>query len=409
MKGMAYTPFAVMASGLLISLMMMPYSGMDLSIGGEADQIGQASFYHEKVHDDSVRAYDIAFDRSLSAATARVVSDGVPLSRPREAIASGAINATVEGQTMNYTVNSSMRSWANRVSNTSETTGYQMNWSFPSVEVDMRSPFTLSSNLTFRSRLYDPSLRLYLNETAKITTSQQIEGLEDPYLRIQTRDFYGHIYSRCSFNSLINDIGAAGEDSGSLVWGRAVIEPDMDDNPTTENRVLVGNDVEADYTPDQVQQFEAFISEDSVGDPADYNSHYQTEQTQLGSINQNMSLIMDSDQLYNTHFRDMIRQSCYLPSTGGNLNGPGFLQRLQNDGTADNQPGLVSLVDKEELQTSSTDSNTDYVFFSDNPGQFGTPVSIRGVTFGESGSDYRSSFRIDQYHVNQWNIQELSE
>lgn len=409
MKGMAYTPFAVMASGLLISLMMMPYGGLDLSVDGEADRIGQASFYHDRIYSDMDRAYNIALGRAMSGVTSLVVNEGVPLDQPRDEVKSAGINATSGGDELNYTVNSSMKNWANRIGNTSQNTGYRFNYTFNSVEVDKKTEFVVQSNLTMDSRLHDPSMRLYLNASETVRVEQSIEELEDPYLRIQTGDFYGHFYSRCGFDSLSQQIETANDDSGSLVWGRASINPTIDAETVTQNRILVSEDVEANYAPGDVQGFEAFISADQVANPGDYNDHYQAGIGTINDIGDNMSLVMESDVLYNTHFRDMVNEGCYMTSEDGSLNGPGFFDRLSNEDTPGTDSGLVSLIDKQELQTVNTDSNVDYVFFGDNPDQFGSTREVRGVTFGDSGSEYRSNFRVDQYHVDQWSINDLAE
>lgn len=409
-KGMTYTTFAVMASAVLLSLMIMPYEGLDVGTDGDAALIGQASFYHEQVHGDKDRAFDIAFDRGMSGVTSYMVSEGVAMNQPRRNISYATVNATTGQYDLQYMDNASLNNWGGRVQSAAEAAGYEFSYSFENQNVEKTaSEFVLRSNITMKSTLRDPSTRTVFNRSSTATTTQTIENLEDPLLRLQTGDFYGHFYERCGFTDLSQQVGTGSQSSGSLVWGKVSFNPTIDGDTQYQNRIIVSEDLQANYDPAQTQNFEAAISASQVDNPADYNTHYLYNIGEASNLDQNQSIVIDQSTLHHTRIREMLSRSCYMESTEGNLNGPGFFERLQNDVTADTDSGLVSLVNKTELQSNNDNSNADYVYFSNNPDQFGETTQIRGVTFGDSGSDYLNNFRLDQYHINQWELEELAE
>lgn len=409
-NGMTYTTFAVMASAVLLSLMIMPYQGLDIDTEGDAALIGQASFYHDQVHDDKDRAFDIAFDRGMSGVTSYMISEGVAMDQPRRNISHATVNASTGEYQLEYMENASLNNWGSRIADAAENAGYEFNYGFENQSVEKTdSEFILESNISMVSTLRDPSTRAVFNQTSRSTTTQSIENLEDPMLRLQTSDYYGHFYERCSFTDLSQQVGTGAQSSGSLVWGKISYNPTIDGDTQYQNRIIASEDIQANYDPAQTQNFEAAISASQVDNPGDYNDHYLFEINEATSLNQNQSVIIDGDTLHHTRIREMINRSCYMESTGGSLNGPGFFERLQNDVTGDTDSGLVSLVNKTELQSDNDNSNADYVYFSDNPSQYGDTTQIRGITFGDSGSNYLSDFRLDQYHIEQWGLEELAE
>ncbi len=409
-KGMTYTTFAVMASAVLLSLMLMPYQGLDVSTDGDAALIGQASFYHDTVHDDMDRAFNIAFDRGMSGITSYMVSEGVLMSQPRENISSASINASTGRFDLQYTENASMNDWGGRIADAASAAGYGFQYGFEDMNVEKAgSEFSIRANITMDSTLRDPSTKTTFNQSSSASSTQSIEGLEDPLLRIQTGDFYGHFYERCGFTDLSEQVGGGSQSSGSLVWGKVVFNPVIDGSTQYDNRIIVSEDLQANYDPADTQNFEAAVSASQVDNPGNYNTHYLYGVGEATSLNDNQSIVIDGSQLYNTMIREMISRSCYMESDESSLNGPGFFDRLENDPSPGTDAGVVSLVNKTELQTSSSNSNVDYVFFSDDPTQYGATSQIRGVSFGDSGSDYLSDFTLDQEHIDRWGLNDLAE
>jgi len=409
-KGMTYTTFAVLGSAVLLSLMVMPYSGIDVSTDGDAALIGQASFYHDKIHEDKDRAFSIAFDRAMSGVTSYMVSEGVTMTQPRENISHATVNASTGQYDLQYMENASMGNWGERIANASDAAGYGLKYSFENQYVEKTgSEFEIRSNITMHSTLRDPSTQTVFNQTSSTATTRSIEGLEDPMLRLQTGDFYGHLYERCGFTDLSQQLGPGTQSSGSLVWGEVSFNPVIDGSTQYENSVIVSEDLQANYDPAQTQGFEAAISASEVDNPGDYNDHYLYNVDEAANLDQNQSIVVDGSELYSTRLREMVSRSCYMESDASNLNGPDFFERLQNDISPDTDTGLVSLVNKTELQTVNQNSNVDYVYFSDDPSQYGNNLEIRGVTFGDSGSDYLGDFRLDQHHVDHWDLNDLAE
>ncbi|MFB6204353.1 MAG: hypothetical protein ABEJ75_01775 [Candidatus Nanohaloarchaea archaeon] len=406
-KGMAYTTFALAASGILMMLAIMPFQGYSLGTGGDAALIGQAAFYLDGIGEDMRRAHDIAFDRTLGEATNYIINTQQPLENPEEQLASIMVNASVNGQELPYMVNASMENWAGRVRNLSRRSDYRLRIRFVSANFSKKTEFVISSELAMWARLEDPRTRAAFNETFHSTKSSSITGLEDPMIRIQTADTYGHFFSRCGFSRPAEQLYTGTVSSGSTVWGEAYVEPNISRVNDFQSSVLVTSDL-AQYNPDSTQQFTGVVAADTVANPGDYNDNYVIGTGSISEIQDNESLILDENEVWNSRFRYMLENSCYMVSSGP-LNGPGFLDRLQNRLVGTGATGLVSLVNETEAPDAGEDvSNVDYVYFNSSAA-YGPAVSIDGVTTGGGNSVYYEWFRLDQYHVDHWNLNALND
>ncbi|MFB6242226.1 MAG: hypothetical protein ABEJ36_05520, partial [Candidatus Nanosalina sp.] len=65
-KGMIYTTFALLSSGLLLTMTMLPVTSPVSVEPGESTRISEASFFHESVLSDMERSLRIATRRALT-------------------------------------------------------------------------------------------------------------------------------------------------------------------------------------------------------------------------------------------------------------------------------------------------------------------------------------------------------
>ncbi|MFB6208503.1 MAG: hypothetical protein ABEJ69_04070, partial [Candidatus Nanohaloarchaea archaeon] len=383
-KGMAYTTFALAASGILMMMTIVPFQGYDLGTAGDADLIGHASFYLDGIGEDAERAHDIAFDRALGEATNYIINAQQPLTNPDSQLESIMVDASVNGQELEFMENASMRNWFGRVKNISEKSDYRVQVEFLDANFSKKTEFVMNSELAMWTRLEDPRTRASFNRTFRSDQESSITGLEDPMIRLQTSDTYGHFFSRCGFSEPAAQLYTGTVSSGSTVWGEAYVEANTSNINDFESSILVTSDL-AQYNPDSTQQFTGVVAANTVANPGDYNDHYVLGTGSISQIQDNESLILDEDEVWNSHFRRMMRDSCYMVSEGP-INGPDFFDRLQNNLVGSRATGLVSLVNETEAPDAGDDvSNVDYVYFNSS-NVYGPAVSIDGVTTGGGNS-----------------------
>lgn len=406
-NGMAYTSFALMASSVLLLVATLPYQGFTTDAANDAALISEASFFTERVLDDERRAHDIAFDRTLGEATSYVINSRDPLENPDSQLASIMLNASVENNELEFMKNASMNNWFGRVKNLSRSTGYKLDVRFVNTEFSKISNFRMQSTLTTFISLKDTRTRAMFNESQTTTVSSSITGLEDPMLRMQTNDFYGHFFSRCGFSDPAALLETGLQDSGSTIHGRSAVEPVVADVDSPGERIIVSENI-SQYPEADVQQFAAAVSAEPVSNPSNFNNRYVFDTGSVASIQDNESLIIDDAEVWRSGFREMLRTGCYIVSDGP-LNGPDFLDRLANNLTGSRPTGLESLINETAAPDQAGESsNVDYVYFNDSSA-YGTLNQINGVTSGDGNAQYFDYFRIDQYHVDQWGIAGLTD
>lgn len=406
-KGMAYTAFALMASSVLLLVATLPMQGMDLDSAQQSERITEASFLVDQILKDERRAHQIAFDRAMGESTNYVINFGLPMDRPREQIAEIMVNASTAGEELVFMKNASLENWFGRVGNLSKKSNYRVAVEFEDADIQKIQPFRYRSNLDVRVSVYDTRTRAFFNETQTTTSNSGIEGLEDPMIRLQTVDFYGHFFSRCDFSEPAELLETGAQNSGSTIHGRAAVEPLVGDVDNPGERIIVAENV-SEYSDTEVQQFAAAVSAEPVSNPSNFNNRYVFDTGSIASIQDNESLIIDDAEVWRSGFREMLRTGCYIVSDGP-LNGPDFLDRLANNLTGTRATGIASLINETAAPShADTRSNVDYVYFNSTD-VYGSLNEINGVTSGEGSAEYFDYFRIDQYHVDQWGIAGLTD
>jgi len=431
-KGVVYTTFAIIATSLLILLVSFTAMNTDYTSDTNPFRIGQASFYLGNVEEDFERAYEIAFQRGVSGATNYIIQTGNELETPGEDLRNSTVRGNISGYYLNNTENATLNDWTSRVKEAASGSQYELNIKY--TDMDVEDEFMdLEADLDVFFQLKDPKSLAQFNRTDTYSTKASIEGLEDPLLLLRTGGRYISTIEKCSYDTpadlMLTSNGGNQQYNDGATYGLAEIvgpSQDLSDIDNRSRKILVTEDIEnyagtGSNQTDQVNQFAGVVSAEPIPasgsgigeDPDDYNIKYVFDTGTIASLEQGMSITLNENQVWNTRFRDMMKDKCYLKSNGTQP-GPGFLERTQNQlepSTGENQ-GLETIVNEQNLpsdvQKGSQGSNVGYVLFQDASG-FGGLNSINGVTDGrpETGFDYYSGFRLDRYHVEEWGIEEL--
>jgi hypothetical protein len=426
-KGMVYTPFAVLAASLLILMVAMPLNQPQLSTSeAEMTRISEASFYMDSIQSDKTRAQRIATDRSLTSLTNLVVETGEPIEDSDIAVKSSTVNGTVPGRDLNTTDDYSMSEWISRVQEASREAGYSYD-----IEIIIRNSsveaegFTVRSGLLSFSQLKDPVTLTTFNRTDQETVETDITQLEDTMLLVESQGRYVSRYKKCSFDRPAEEITDGPVTNGQgPAYGTSQLETAETDLTEIENRstkVLVTNDINQ-FLPDQkdaLDEFAGIVSanEPDLGpgnqpgsDPGDYPNKVIFNTGTIAGMDQDTPLILEDNTVWNSHFRQVLDQQCYFRSQGPRA-GPDFLDRLEGSTSNEENDGVSTLIDETvlppTLQQGADGSNVGYVFFGDE--DFGELHSIEGVTSGTGGNEYYSWFRLDNHHVEKWNLTDITE
>ncbi|MFB6202867.1 MAG: hypothetical protein ABEK01_00070 [Candidatus Nanohaloarchaea archaeon] len=423
-KGFVYTTFILVAVSILVVLSAMVTVSTDYTSRETPFRIGQASFYLERVEVDVPRAFSIALNRGTSAAVNYVAETGNPVSGPE--LAQAILNASISGYQLNETENASLYEWRSRVKEAALSSRYRLYLNY--TDIDFQDSYMkVSAGMNVTSALYDPVSRARFENHPDYHQTVSIEGLEDPMLLMRSEGRYVNTFKTCSFNQPARNLVNGTQYNSGSTYGEAEVRTadsaDLSQINNKSQKILVTDSV-APYVPDQlgsINQFAGLVSAQGVPtggggppgggqsgtSPGDYDTKYIFDTGTIGPVNDGMDLILYDQMVWQSNIRKMVDTGCYMNSTGPQP-GPGFLERLNNELQASNgENGLQMIMNKGEIppQLRRTDeSNVGYVYWSN--GGYGPVQSIAGVSGGEAYGDrqYRESFRLDQYHIQRWDL-----
>lgn len=364
-----------------------------------ADRIGDASFFLQSTFSDMNRALRIATRRALTATTNHIVLEGEALGSPKDNISEALINGTLNGKKLNQTENASLTEWSSRVSNIARRSGYSLdvrveNYSFNDNGLELKSSFTVFAQLK------DPTTLTTFNRTESTSTDVSIHGVEDSMLLLRSEGRYLNNYTSCGFSDPAEQLYTGTQNSSGHVHGHAAKLPaDISAVDNKSEKILVVNDVDS-HSVSEVNSFEGVVSADPSSDPGSYTTKHVFDTGSISDIEQEMSLILNNDQVWRSGFREMFNQGCYVESSTG----PDFFDRMQNKLVNDGGDGLATLIEVSRLPSElrETDSAVGYVYFNDS-------ASFGGVREVKSVTDEFSWFRLDQDHIDEWGMNDLAE
>lgn len=412
---MAYTTFAILASGVILTIILLPANTYDATTQGEETLVTQASFATNSILQDKDRVHNIALERAIAEAKSQTLVLQEPLENPEEAVSEIKLEGTYQGQELEFMENASFRGWFERVEQATANAGYHTEQEVQNIEyTEEPENFAITAEMTSQLKLNDPNINAWFNRTQTYESTAQFTGLEDPMIRLQTSDVYGHIITQCTFEepaTIITD--NLEDDSDSIVHGEANINPEITDPEEHEGEILVvtGN-IEEEYDEDETQEFNAVITQE--GDPSEYNTHYAATPDTNQFENEMSVTLTDEEEIWNTRFREMIQQECYISfdnesELDSELTGPTMFERMQNTLESENPGGMLSLVDKQDDfagPLNNDESNIAFINFQENTENYGENQEIKGITTLDEG-EQRTDFLLNQEHIEHWEIDGL--
>lgn len=387
---MIYTTFAIMAVSLIFFMAMMPVmSTVDVDTS-EAIRIGEASFYLESVLEDLERSTEIATTRGLTGASNYIIATGEPLEDAEDGLTEAIVDGSINGVELNATENASLGEWSSKVEGMAESAGYQLELEVSDYSLDS-SGFYIHSSKEIDASLKDPVTLATFNRSRAVEVEASIDGAEDPLLLMRSIGRYTVAFNQCGFEQPANLLGTGVDHSSPSVLGEAVVNPeDTGDIEDKADKILV-----VDGGAELEQDVDSFAGVVSRGDSDPVGTEYIYNTGNLG-IETGQDLILSGEQVWESNFREMIFDDCYVPAEA-----PGIMERYENDLT-EVENGILTFVDVSSLpdELRYMETAVGYKYFPGN--SQGALHTVDGVT------ERYPWFRLDDEDVNRWNLHELT-
>lgn len=396
-KGMIYTSFAILSASLLLMIVAMPYSSNVDIDASEASRIDEASFFLDSIYDDMDRTLSMSARRGMNALTNLVIDTGEPIENPEEALASVMEDGEYQGERFNTMEDATLQEWVGRVSQIAEGSGYEIQANLIGIEILGESGMSMDAEYTVETELVDPSTQVHFQRNNTESSLASFEGVEDAMILLRSEGRYVSQYNECSFNSPAELIYTGTSHSESSIHGAAVLNPENIESVENKGEKIIAADNIEDYDQNQVNQFEGAVSA-SNPTTTGYDTDYVFGTGSIDNVVDNENLLLNNEDVWRSQFEQMIFEDCYVTAEEA----PGFKQRLQDN--LNGQNGVTTLLDVSELpeELRRTDSAVDYVYFGDT-GDYGGLNRIASI------SDEYSWFRLDDHHVEEWDLNNLVE
>lgn len=398
-KGLAYTSFAVLAASLIVTMVSLQVTGSNQVETENADRIGEASFFLQSIFSDMDRSLRISTRRALTGTTNYIVLNGNELQDAEANVSEALENGTLDGEELNGTEDASLNDWTSRVRDIADSSGYALdirvqNYSFND------TGFTVQSSFNVYGSLRDPTSLATFNRTESTVTNVSIEGTEDSMLLLRSQGRYLAQYNQCGFSEPAEVLYTGSQNSSGHVHGYSAKSPtDISTVSGKSDKILVVENIDG-YQTSEVNEFEAVVSADSSSNTGQYSTNYVFGTGSIADIDQSQSIILNDGNVWGSNFRQMFNQGCYVPDEDG----PDVFDRMENKLSNNDGDGLATLIDVSRLPNELRDINSavGHVYF-DESRSYESLRDIKGVT------DEYSWFRLDQDHVEYWDLEDLAE
>jgi hypothetical protein len=331
---MAYTPFALLAAALLVS--------MAFSTPSDLGQEPINPAYSQSV-EESWRITQGAYALEAS----RILAEDDSVSNYSES----AANLTYEGVSGELQQDANFLNWSEKVEDLSNRV-HQVKVSDLNVSTSNLSIVVKSD---FRLELDD------VNRSFQTTTYRQVSGVKDSLLT-GTAD---RNITACSFDRIAyKPLSGYSDDNGTA---RGI--PVNDTESIEDDEILVVENV-SEFDSNKVLGMEGFFSTWKPENPSDYNDNYVIGDS-VPEFQEGQRAIIH-EGLWKSNF-NRTRGNCYLPTS---LNrAPGISERIEGEQTGDSDQGVFTVL--QDFNSSESDIGFERV---NEPGGV---TGIQGVTSGE--------------------------
>lgn len=321
-KGLAYTPFALIAATIIVSMAFTSINNVDT---GTVDFSGMDSVAES--WEQTQVSYAVDSLDTISREASPPITEQEVYSAASSLTITGVYNSVQER-------NSTYQNWSSSVT-----------MQLPVQETSLRDVETSVDNLTVRtsSTLEVSSSQGTVNYSLNHTAS--IMEVQDPLLDNTT---YSRDINSCSFEHLGVKL-YDGEISSGIVRGDAVVEPQDITSVTSQgSKILVTSDVTS-YDQSEVEDFLGYFSVQEPVSPDNYNDNYTAGTSAMPDVESGEQVIIHSG-FWKSNFETAIQTGCYMPSSLEET--PDFTERLNEQRTGNSAEGIFTVVSPSPSQSS---------------------------------------------------------
>ncbi len=412
-KGFVYTLFVFIVISLVTLLIVFPLNLRPYQNKGKKIRIDEEYYFLKSVESDLSRAYDISIKRGCVALTNQIISSGKELENPKYFLNELILNGTFNSTNSNVMENSSISDWVSKISYIAKNSGYNFGMFVTKYKINASTFPYIFLNYTQNISLEDSRSNSKFNPLYRINKKMNISNLEDPLFFLRTNGEKTSSYKQCSYQFRAKYLGSGTQEyysGANWTSGKAALFLNNENVSSTADRgskIAIINNL-CEYPDSQIsylEEFNGIVSETAVnlsnpcGKGITLNNFIGgASDLDTQDLSNNMTVVMNSKQVWINNIVDELHQGCYFYSERG----PDFFARAENKLTgSENGAGIGHFINvlnlPSELQKSA--SSLDYVYW--NSSAYGSISKIKGV------SNYESWFRLDQFHINLWNLSSL--
>lgn len=355
---MAYTPFALLASVIIISMAFTATNSVD---SGTISQ----EYLHSVENSWSITQTEYAINAADILAEETI--DGQKVENFETAARNLTMNGTYKGarRTSNSYLN-----WSNNVKPISSRIE----------DIELENLKVSAANVSLRTESIFKIELEDRNRTFRTVENRKVTNVTDPVLEgVESREI-----NACSFDRLAEKQFLGSEYNGTA-RGLPVVEPADASSNTVDNRadkILFSSDV-TNYSSSNVQEFAGYSSGNAPNNPGNYNEVFVVDSPYIPDFDSNQRAIIH-EGLWKSNFARAQNNECYLPTSLEQT--PSIPDRIENKTRGSTSQGIYTILS--DLSSSESDigyERKDATRLND--------VSIEGVSTGQGGTwpDYSMS------------------
>jgi len=385
MKGMAYTPFAVLATSLMFLMFISPLDVYPDSVNQDIGSVETAQTLDRSIENSFREGFELTVNRHLQDYNEDLTS---PVTDAQNNFSDVYDPDSTDHYSLNQVetdLNSIIQSDDRRELNL-ET---EESFSFSA------SGLTIQSTVPLEYNLNDEVVGTNNTFNQTIVSQASIDGAKDPFAEFNAGEDVE--YSYCGYERPAYYAGSGSSSSNSVISGEAVYMPENLNSVSNKEGKVVFIDSEDDFDNEELNQFEAVITESSSYSNDHYVQGFELER----AVNTGENVIINEDDVYLSYFREILDNQCFVESN----NAPDIFDRMENNNVASNH-GIMTFVTN---SSSFGSPNEDYIYYDSSEDESGSVVNVTGLNSNENGFDERPWFNLDSQNLQVWNLSGLEE
>lgn len=413
-KGVFYTAFAILVLALLYLILTIPLGFRGLQRPGQNLRVDEQYYFLQSVKDDFKRSNYISSRRALAAASNYMLTASSSLNDSSSGIRELLYNGTIVGNESLLMENSTITGWADKIETIAERSDFNLSLSLTSLTFDQSSSH-FYSNLSYHFLIQDPRSQSSFSGNESLETGVSYDELVDALNYLRSNGEYSSAYNFCNFSHHAFVVGSGSQQDYSLDrdWnsGRATILNQSDDLTQVEAegaKVAIVEEICAFSQPEELADFAGVVAETELSNLSSPCGSLFNLTAFIGGladaqnkVEEKHLLVLNNQDLWVNNVLDQLDQGCYFAADDA----PTFLDRLENN-LAPQFPasqGPAHFLDLTQLPSDlqQEKSALDFVYWNQTA-DYGSDHQLKGVT------DYYRWFRLDQDHIDDWGLSDLT-